>query len=112
MILALALLGAAVLLAACFYAGMLHGSRAWLRTSARKLASPLRLQASPGWEGSLPAGTIVYPYRSVPDTTTYLVFFNLKERDVLDLTWRADEPYLVAPLDAVPEEGPPAARGS
>lgn len=68
---------------AAFYGGMrwqkghIGELRKW------RLAEPMELQESPERRGSLPAGTVLYEYRVLPETSTYIVFVSTERRDVL-----------------------------
>lgn len=43
----------------------------------------MELQESPERRGSVPAGTVLYEYRVLPETSTYIVFVSTQYRDVL-----------------------------
>ena len=66
--------------------------------SKSELTSSIEVQLSPNNVGSLPAGTVLYEYRELPEITTYVVFVNLKERNILGEVIEENRENVVSPL--------------
>jgi hypothetical protein len=73
------------------------------RLNKFNLSKNLTIQASPGKEGVIPVGAVFYEYRVLPETTTYILFVNLKERDILQ-QHRSVIEGSVEPIDAHPAD--------
>ena len=52
--------------------------------STYRLLEDIKLQESPENIGSLPAGSIIYKYKAKPETTTYIVFFKMENRMIIE----------------------------
>lgn len=85
----------------CFGVGVLW-SKYELLDQPVILTEPLLLQEAPGAPGSLPEGTVLYPYTAGPSTTTYVVFVNTKNTNVLELI-KFDRPMTVSPVSGYAE---------
>ncbi|HAS6247698.1 TPA: hypothetical protein I7203_15225 [Vibrio vulnificus] len=67
-----------------------------------KLKEDIKLQESPDAIGGLPAGSTIYEYRSMGETTTYIAFFNLKNQMIIEPV-KHEKANTVAPLDGYVE---------
>ncbi|CAK8717178.1 hypothetical protein GCAAIG_06605 [Candidatus Electronema halotolerans] len=74
--------GVLVLMVASFLAGILWSKHHLLESGPMLLTSSLTLASASNGKGTLPEGTILYPY-SKHDTNTYVVFVNTKNLDLL-----------------------------
>ena len=92
---------------AAFLGGMwwqkehIGGLRKW------QLSKPMELQESPGRRGALPAGTVLYEYRMLPEAGTYIVFITTQQKDALE-SYEAEDgrTNVIDPLTGyVPENG-------
>ena len=66
-----------------FLLGMAWEKYKLLELGPVELTTSLVLQNSPSELGSLPKGTILYPYSIGSDTDTFAVFINTKDRNIL-----------------------------
>lgn len=78
-----AILWCAMLSAISFCAGYWFAECKVPSSLVYELRRPVRLQVTPDDKGSLPKGTQLYFYRELPEITTYYVYVNLKERDLV-----------------------------
>ena len=85
------------LLAIGFGAGVLWNKYDFLNRPI-VLTEALVLQESPNQIGSLPKGTVLYPYSYGPSIPTFVVFVNTKDLNLLKPI-EFDRPMTVAPLD-------------
>ena len=82
----------------CFVSGILWQKHKIIQTNIFELQEPLILQVSPGNEGFLPKGTILYHYSNDLDIDTFIAFINTKNLDVMKPI--SFERYLtVSPID-------------
>ncbi len=83
-----------------FFAGWFAREHRLLDAQRYVLRSPLKLSGSAGnSDGVLPAGTVLYPYRNLPEISTFMVFVNTKRLDTLRPEI-GGESFLVAPVEA------------
>ena len=66
--------------------------------------SELEMQISPGKIGFIPSGVILYKFREFPETTTYFLFVNLKEKNCVTAYADDSKFNLVAPITAYPQK--------
>ena len=69
--------------AAAFWAGMWWQKEHIGELRKWQLSKPMELKESPGRRGKLPAGTVLYEYRMLPEAGTYIVFITTQQRDAL-----------------------------
>lgn len=67
-----------------------------------ELTQAVTLQQSPSEIGSLPTGTTVYEFRASGETTTYILFFNLKNQMMIEPIHH-EHWNTIAPLDGYVE---------
>ena len=82
----------------CFVAGNLWHKHILLESGAVILSDTLTLQGDSAELGSLPKGTVLYPYYSGPSIDTFVVFVNTKNQNIMEpITF---EHYMtVSPID-------------
>jgi hypothetical protein len=93
---------AAVLCAISFFAGILWGEKNMLSKDRYILTRDIDVHVPPTGKGTLPAGTTLYQFQVLGETTQYFAFVGLKERNVL--VQDSDSRAMVAPLSATPKE--------
>lgn len=81
--------------------GFLIGHDDPARLQRFETTKPLSLQTSPQALGRLPQGAILYQYQTFGETTQYVVFVSLKERDILRPIDSRER--IVAPVSAYAE---------
>lgn len=87
-----------ILIGVSFYAGIIWNKNKLLNNGAFKLNGPLNIQADPSNIGTLPKGTIIYPYRYSGETVTFVMFintFNLNSLDPVEF----EHKFTVSPSD-------------
>lgn len=97
----LAVLVAIVLVAiASFFGGMRWQRETLGELQKWVLTEPIELSGEADRQGMIPAGAMLYEYNAMGETTTYVVFVNLKNRQILEEydTVRDKRYNLVAPL--------------
>lgn len=71
-----------------------------------QLTEPMLLSGRHGEPGTLPAGTVLYPYSVGPSINTYLTFINTKHTPSLEpVTF--DRYLTIAPIEAYPDPETP-----
>lgn len=83
-----------------FLLGVFFGSKMPFKKDAFWLAKDIDIHSSEG-VGSLPSGLTLYRYRELPEITTYMIFINLKERDILQ---ESPKHPGISPVAAFPKE--------
>lgn len=68
---------------ASFFAGYMYCRNNLLNLPTYRTNKTLILSSTNEEIGSLPAGSRIHLFRELPEITTYLVYINLKERDIL-----------------------------
>lgn len=92
----------AVLLATIsFFLGMKWEKYRILESDTLELQTPYVLQSEKGL-GTLPVGTILYPYSSGPSIETFMVFINTKNLSALE-PFSFEKPFTMVPLNAYSE---------
>lgn len=90
------------------FSAISFGAGYWLATykasnsRVYELKHTVSLQVSPDNEGVLPKGSKLYLYRKLPEITTYYVYVNLKERDLVVRNDGGDG--LIDPITAYPTD--------
>ena len=69
-----------------------------------EVKKPLEIQVAPTKRGVLPEGVVLYEYRVLPETTTYILFVNLQHRDLLVPRTAGAHKAIIEPVDAYPLE--------
>jgi len=69
-----------------------------------EVKKPLEIQVAPTKKGVLPEGAVLYEYRVLPETTTYILFVNSKNRDLLAPRPGGEHKVVIEPVDAYPAE--------
>ncbi len=85
-----------------FIAGVFWQKQIILESKTVSLTEPLILQSDPSNLGTLPKGTVLYPFSSSPSTDTYIVFINTKNRNLLKPI-SFDKYMTVVPIDGYSE---------
>jgi hypothetical protein len=91
-----------VLCGAAFLAGSKWKQNTLGSLPTYKLKEGIKLQESPSAIGSLPAGSTIYEYSAMGETTTYIAFFNLKNQMIIEPI-KHEKENTVAPLDGYVE---------
>ena len=91
-----------VLCGVAFFAGTKWKQNTLGSLPTYKLKEEVKLQESPDAIGSLPAGSTIYEYNTMGETTTYIAFFNLKNQMIIEPI-KHEKENTVAPLDGYVE---------
>ncbi len=87
---------------ASFFLGMAWEKYNLLELGPVELTTSLVLQNSPSRLGSLPKGTILYPYSIGSDSDTFAVFINTKNREILKAK-EFDHLFTISPISGYRE---------
>ena len=91
-----------MLIGIAFCGGLLLGRKTIGTNKKFILKSRLEIQVSPQSKGVLPQGVVLYRFNELPEITTYYMFIDLKEKDILDPYEERDKYNLIVPASAYP----------